>query len=106
MKIQESVEVCITKKYADFEGAATRSEFWWFILFIAVVDALLSLVGRPLVAIFGLGMLVPYFAAGARRLHDTGRSGLWWLIGLVPVIGTIVLIVFFTQRGKTPTTPI
>jgi uncharacterized membrane protein YhaH (DUF805 family) len=104
MKIQEAVEVCVTQKYADFEGAAARSEFWWFVLFIIVIDALLGIASRPLVGVFGLAMLVPCFAAGVRRLHDTDRSGWWWLIGMLPVIGQIVLVVFFAQRGKTPTT--
>jgi uncharacterized membrane protein YhaH (DUF805 family) len=105
MKIQEAVEVCITQKYADFEGTATRSEFWWFILFIIVIDALLGIASRPLTGVFGLAMLLPYFAVGVRRLHDTNRSGWWWLVGLVPFVGWIILIFFFAQKGKTPTTP-
>jgi uncharacterized membrane protein YhaH (DUF805 family) len=105
MKIQESVEICVTKQYADFDGTATRSEFWWFVLFLFVVNALLSVVSRPLAGVFSLAMLIPYIAVGVRRLHDTDRSGLWWLIGFVPLIGAIVLIFFFAQPGKTPTTP-
>ena len=105
MQIQESVVTCITKRYADFTSTATRSEFWWFILFLFVVQALLSVVSHTLAAIFALGTLVPYFAAGTRRLRDTRRSPWWWLIGLIPLVGAIVLIVFWAQPGETATTP-
>ncbi len=105
MKIQESVETCITKQYADFIGTATRSEFWWFVLFLIVVQVLLGVVSHVLAYIFALATLVPYLAVGTRRLRDTGRSPWWWLISLVPIVGGIVLIVFWAQPGSTPTTP-
>jgi uncharacterized membrane protein YhaH (DUF805 family) len=105
MKIQESVETCITKQYADFIGRATRSEFWWFVLFLIVVQILLGVISHWLAVIFGLATLVPYLAVGTRRLRDTGRSPWWWLISLVPLVGTIVLIVFWAQPGETPATP-
>jgi len=105
MKIQESVETCITRQYVDFIGKATRSEFWWFILFLFVVQALLGMVSHTIAAVFALLTLLPYFAVGTRRLRDTGRSPWWWLIGLVPLVGAIVLIVFWAQPGETPTTP-
>lgn len=105
MKFQESVEICITKKFADFEGLATRSEFWWFALFVFIVNAILSKVSFTLGGIFALAMLVPYLAVGARRLRDTDRNPLWLLIGLVPLVGIIVLIVFWAQPGKSATTP-
>lgn len=105
MKFQEAVEICIAKKYADFEGMATRSEFWWFALFVFIVNAILSKVSLTLGGIFALATLVPYLAVGARRLRDTARSPWWLLIGLVPLVGIIVLIVFWAQEGKSPTTP-
>ena len=105
MKFQESVELCVTKKYANFEGTATRSEFWWFILFVFVVNVVLGTFSRPLGALFSLAMLCPELAVGARRLHDTDRSGWWQLIGLGPLVGAIVLIVFFAQPGKSQPTP-
>jgi uncharacterized membrane protein YhaH (DUF805 family) len=105
MKIQESVETCVTRKYANFSDTATRSEFWWFLLFVWVVEALVSIAYRPLAGLFSLAMLVPYFAVGTRRLRDTSRSPWWWAIGLVPVVGWIVLVVFFAQPGNSPTTP-
>ena len=105
MQIQESVETCVAKKYADFTSFATRSEFWWFILFLFIVQALLGIVSHTIASIFALAMLVPYFAVGTRRLRDTGRSPWWWLIGLIPLVGAIVLIVFWAQPGTTPPTP-
>ncbi|PKG58465.1 DUF805 domain-containing protein [Shewanella sp. Choline-02u-19] len=90
------------KKYADFSGRARRTEFWMFILFymifsflLGIIDSLLGL--GVLTFIFSLGLLIPSLSIGARRLHDTGRSGWWQLIGIIPLIGLIVLIVFYVQ---------
>ncbi|MBO0842713.1 MAG: DUF805 domain-containing protein [Nocardioides sp.] len=94
------------KKYATFEGRASRSEFWWVALFIWVVEGILGSLSRSstvftvIYAIVGLAVIVPYLAVGARRLHDTGRSGWWWLIGLIPCVGTIILIVFWAGGPK------
>lgn len=95
------------KKYAVFEGRARRREYWFFVLFAVLIHIVLNVVDRMLGlysaangigilgGIFGLAILIPSLAVGARRLHDTGRSGWWLLIGLIPLIGAIVLIVFF-----------
>jgi uncharacterized membrane protein YhaH (DUF805 family) len=104
MNFQESVKVCFTK-YADFEGRATRPEYWWFFLFILVVSLALSMVSSVLSGLFSLATLLPSIAAATRRLHDTNRSGWWQLIVLVPLIGLIVLIVFLAQEGKPSTAP-
>lgn len=88
------------KRYADFSGRARRKQYWMFVLFyfifsivVGIVDGILGT--YFLGVIFGLAMLVPSLAIGARRLHDTGRSGWWQLIMLIPLIGGIVLLVFF-----------
>ena len=99
MTLQESVKVCLTK-YADFDGRATRSEYWWFALFIVLVSAATSLVSHTLSALFSLAILLPSLAAATRRLHDTNRSGWWQLVGLVPVVGLIILIVFLAQEHR------
>ena len=88
----------VFNQYAGFTGRARRSEYWFFVLFTflvylaaSVVDAVL---GIPLFTlVVGLGLLVPTLAVSVRRLHDTGRSGWWMLLSLVP-FGGIVLIVF------------
>lgn len=99
MTFQESIRVCFTK-YADFTGTASRSEYWWFILFLALAGAVASVVAPSYGTIFFLATLLPLLAAGARRLRDSGRSGWLQLIGLVPVAGIIVLVVFLAQEGK------
>ncbi len=105
MQLQESVETCVTRKYADFESPATRSEYWWFVLFVMVINALLGVAAPWAAGVFGLAMLVPYLAVGTRRLRDTDRSPWWWAMAIVPLVGWIVLIVFFSQPGKTTPTP-
>jgi uncharacterized membrane protein YhaH (DUF805 family) len=103
MTFQDSVKTCLTK-YADFSGRAGRSEYWWFFLFVILVGAAASVVSDTLSVLFYLGVLLPSIAAATRRLHDTNRSGWWQLISLVPVIGTIVLIVFLAQEGTAQST--
>jgi len=99
MTFQESIQTCF-RKYLDFNGRASRSEYWWFALFIIAVSIVLSYVSGILSTLFSLGTLIPSITAAARRLHDTQRSGWWQLIALVPVLGWIVLIVFLAQPPK------
>ena len=96
MTFAESVRTCFSK-YVDFNGVASRSEFWWFMLFAFIVAVVLTLVSLTLANVVALGLLLPQLAVGARRLHDTGKSGWWQLLLLLPVIGLIVLIVFWVQ---------
>jgi uncharacterized membrane protein YhaH (DUF805 family) len=99
MTFQDSIKVCFTK-FADFNGRASRSEYWWFVLFIVLVSAAISMVSQTLSGVFSLATLLPSIAAAARRLHDTNRSGWWQLIAFVPVVGLIVLIVFLAQESS------
>lgn len=86
------------KKYADFTGRARRQEYWMFILVYMIINIVLSILGLDIVSgIVGLGLLIPSLSIAARRLHDTGRSGWWQLIVLIPLIGLIVLIIFLAQ---------
>ncbi|AZQ11592.1 DUF805 domain-containing protein [Shewanella khirikhana] len=93
------------KKYADFTGRARRKEYWMFVLFylifyVVTIGIDVALGTTFIAAIFSLGLLLPSLAIGARRLHDTGRSGWWQLIGFIPLIGAIVLIVFWCQDSQ------
>ncbi|PKG79311.1 DUF805 domain-containing protein [Shewanella sp. Actino-trap-3] len=86
------------KKYADFTGRARRKEYWMFILVYMIINIVFAVIGLDTIsAIVSLALLVPSLSIAARRLHDTGRSGWWQLILLIPIIGLIVLIVFLTQ---------
>jgi uncharacterized membrane protein YhaH (DUF805 family) len=102
--VNQYVEVF--KKYAVFDGRATRTEFWTFTLGNMVVGVVLAILGGisdgfvVLSYLFSLATFLPSLAVGVRRLHDTGRSGWWWLIGLIPLVGAIVLLVFFVQDSQ------
>ncbi|KUP07442.1 membrane protein [Bacillus coahuilensis m2-6] len=90
----------VLKNYVGFQGRARRKEYWMFILFTTLISIVLTLielaVGLPsvLTGIYSLAILLPSLAVSVRRLHDTGRSGWWLLINLVPLIGGIVFLVF------------
>ena len=102
MTFQESIQVCF-KKYADFTGRASRSEYWWFMLFLFLVSAGASMFSQVVSGLFSLATLLPSLAAGARRLHDTNRSGWLQLLWIVPLIGWIIVIVFLVQETKAET---
>ena len=107
------------KNYFTFTGRSRRKAYWMFVLFniIAIVlanviDNVLGLAGAegygPISAIYGLAVFIPGLALAIRRLHDTGRTGWWMLLGFLPVIGIIILIVFFvtdSQPGSNPYGP-
>ena len=131
----ESVQTCVKQKYVAFSGRASRSEFWWFFLFTVLGGIILSLIdgvlgttiGRNQIiagrivhqeigiidSLFQLAMLLPAIAVSVRRLHDTDRSGWFFLLILTPIAGAlfgnigllvsfagwIVLLVFFVQQG-------
>ncbi len=93
MTFQQSVVTCL-KKYFVFSGRASRSEFWWFQLFVFLINAILSALGfLTLQSLVGLALFMPGLAAACRRLHDSGRTGWWLLLILVPVVGWIILFV-------------
>jgi uncharacterized membrane protein YhaH (DUF805 family) len=99
MTFIDAVKICFTK-YADFNGVASRPEFWWWILFNFVATAVLQSVSYNLSGVFSLVTLLPSIAVTARRLHDTDRSGWWQLLYFIPVIGWIVLIIWCAEPGK------
>lgn len=94
----DAIKTCFAK-YVDFTGRALRSEYFYFVLFIIIGQLCLGVIYRPLGMAFSLGVILPHLAVGARRLHDTNRSAWWLLLGFVPVIGWIVLVVWYCQRG-------
>jgi uncharacterized membrane protein YhaH (DUF805 family) len=97
----------VLKKYAVFSGRARRQEYWMFTLFniiavvvFAIIDNALLGVYPALTAVYILAVLLPSLAVTVRRLHDTGRSGWWYLIAFVPLVGGIVLFVFTVLEGE------
>lgn len=98
MQFQESIKTCLSK-YADFKGRASRSEYWWFVLFNLIVQAAAAALSENLSYAIAIGFFLPSIAAGVRRLHDKDKSGWWMLLHFVPLIGAIVLLVWFCQKG-------
>lgn len=118
MTFGESIKTCFSK-YVTFSGRAQRSEFWWFALFVFLGQMVLTWVDIALFgttevgpgsisgesdvaifsAVFGLGTLLPYISVSVRRLHDTDRSGWWYWLVLIPLVGWIILIVWYATKG-------
>ncbi|MDR7335280.1 DUF805 domain-containing protein [Roseateles asaccharophilus] len=99
MTFQESIRTCFSK-YVDFSGRASRSEYWWFFLFLVIIYVAGALFSDFIYYLLVLGTFLPSLAVAVRRLHDTDRSGWWLLIGFIPLIGGIILIVLLAQEGK------
>jgi len=102
----------VLKKYAVFSGRAQRAEYWYFVLFSLIVSIILTFADNilglydmqsglgVLSGIYSLGVLIPSLAVGARRLHDIGKSGWWQLIAIIPLLGIILLIVWYATDSK------
>jgi uncharacterized membrane protein YhaH (DUF805 family) len=101
MTFVDSIRTCF-KKYADFTGCASVSEFWWWVLFTILAGLAIDILSHKLSMVFSLLTFLPGLAVAARRLHDTNRSGWLQLLILIPVIGWILVIVWWVQDGKVP----
>ncbi|MCO5118136.1 MAG: DUF805 domain-containing protein [Burkholderiaceae bacterium] len=98
------------RQYAVFTGRARRKEYWFFVLFyiliaigLGFIDSMLGLGSEEyglLSGLFGLAMLLPALGVAVRRMHDTGRSGWWVLVSLIPFIGWLIFIWFATRDGE------
>ena len=111
MTFSQAVTVCFNK-FANFNGRATRSEFWWFALFTyllvgipgwiagATDSSVVAWIFGTLSTLFGLVTIIPSLAVTWRRLHDTGRAGGWFFICLIPLVGEIILIVWLAMAGQ------
>ena len=109
MNFATSISTCMSK-YATFSGRASRSEYWWFYLFVllmswgaTIVGSSMFGVGDPMKDIFSLIVnlvfLLPTLSSACRRLHDTGRSG-WWMLISFTIIGLIPLVIWFASNTK------
>ena len=102
MSFMDAVSICF-KKYADFTGRARRSEYWYFWLFTFIVSLALTLLlgeGNMITDLFSLAMLIPFLAVGWRRMHDIGKSGAMIFLSLIPLVGTILIIVWCCQDSQ------
>lgn len=110
MGFMEAVQSCFSQ-YANFNGRARRKEYWCFFAFNVLVQSILTFIGGMifgqdssyasiLTGIYSLVIFIPGLAVAWRRLHDTGRSGFYYLFNLIPLIGQIILIVFFCQDSQ------
>lgn len=104
MSFGEAIRRALSK-YADFSGRASRPEFWWFALLYMIVGVILASVDEDglLAGLAGLALIalfIPCLSVTARRLHDLGRSGWYQLLGLIPLIGPVILIIWLAQQGK------
>jgi uncharacterized membrane protein YhaH (DUF805 family) len=91
-------------KYVTFSGRASRSEYWYWVLFVIVAEIVTSIVDfvigyQVTTTLFGLAVILPGLAVAFRRLHDLDRSAWWFLIAFIPIIGWIVLIIWYCARG-------
>lgn len=102
MTFWQAITSCYSK-YATFSGRASRSEYWYFTLYHTLLVICLALIpsdlGTMLLALSAIGNFLPAISVLVRRLHDTDRSGWWYWIALVPILGLILLIVWFCTRG-------
>tara|TARA_B000000565_G_C23576456_1_gene297474 strand:- start:40 stop:474 length:435 start_codon:yes stop_codon:yes gene_type:complete len=111
MGFMDAVKNVLLNNYVNFDGRASRSEYWWWVLatipmsfpfFILDVTVFGWGIEDPtwFQNIFAVAIFLPGLGVVFRRLHDSGRSGWWLLIGLIPCVGFIVLIVFLAQDGE------
>lgn len=109
MTFSQAVRSCLSK-FVTFSGRASRSEFWYFVLFVFLAGILVSLFDqiifgsgveddRGFSSILSLVLFLPQISVGVRRLHDTDRSGWWWWLWALPIIGWIILLVWYVSQG-------
>ena len=99
MNFVESIQACY-KKFFDFSGRASKSEYWWFQLYTIIIYCLQFVFQGDLVLVFSIlviANIIPLYAAGVRRLHDTDKPGWFVLISIIPILG---LIIFFLLMGE------
>ena len=99
MNFLQSIETCFIK-YVDFNGRASRPEFWWFYLFVTICWIIGFTLGPVVESIIILGLAIPYISVTAGRLHDINKSGWLQLIGIIPLVGWIVMIIWCATEGE------
>lgn len=102
----------VWRRFADFSGRSRRKEYWMFAFFNCIFSLPVGIAGLLLkenaigiilqvsYLLYCLAIIIPSMSVFVRRLHDTGRSGWWWLIALIPIVGSIILLVFQVQDSE------
>ena len=102
MNFVESIQSCY-KKFFDFSGRASKSEFWWFHLCVIIIYGMQFVFQGDLVLVFSIlviANIIPLYAAGVRRLHDTDKSGWMVLISVIPLIGLYIIFLLIADGTK------
>ena len=102
MNFVESIQTCY-KKFFDFSGRASKSEYWWFQLYNAIIYVLTFVFQGDLVLLFSILIivnLIPVYAVGVRRIHDSDKSGWFVLISLIPLIGLYIFVLLLQDGSK------
>ena len=97
----ESLRICF-QKYAEFQGRASRPEFWWFALFVTLAATAFAYINENLASVFLIAVLLPFLAVSTRRLRDSGKNPWWTLFLLVPVGGIITLAFYWALPPASP----
>ena len=104
---KEAIVSAIQQNYCNFSGRASRSEYWWYALFTFILSAAIGIIFcwsqdtmNIVNGIVNLALLLPGLGLAVRRLHDIGKSGWWLLLAFIPLIGAIILIVWFCQNSQ------
>lgn len=107
VSFKEAVESALKENYCNFSGRASRSEFWWFYLFNIILSAVIGIVFcwsenamNIATGLVNLALLLPSLGLAVRRLHDINKSGWWIFISLIPIIGWILLIVWYCKDSQ------
>lgn len=88
------------KNYINFKGRSRRSEYWWVCLFNMIVSTVLTIALPDIAGLWTLVVCIPSLSLMVRRLHDIGKSGWWYLIGAVPLVGGILLVIWFCRDSQ------
>ena len=106
LTFQEAVQRALTLNYCNFNGRASRSEYWWYILFTFALGVLVSVVfsfsgtlQTVVSSVVNLALLLPGLGLAVRRLHDINKSGWFLLLALIPIVGAIILIIWFAKES-------
>ena len=106
MGFLDAIKSVVVDNYANFSGRARRSEYWFFVLaniLFGIISGILGVVvpGFMLIVnIVGLALIIPSLAVCVRRLHDIGKSGWFYLLSFIPLIGQILIIIWFCQDSQ------